>query len=149
MITVIPIHKNHLAGHFTKAELFQFVDDKGIVVGSCVNPLLGTACAEKHNLLSIFESYQVDRIIVWNIGERMLDKLISKSMRVYKALNPRQTLDEFAYSATENLMELTVSSQGRPSRNYDAKQKTKSDCCCESQSDSSSCCGRKSTSSCH
>ena len=138
MITAIPVHKGHLAGHFTKAEQFQFIDDQGIIVGSCANPALGTTCIDKNNLLSIFEQYKAERIIVWNIGERMLGKLMSKSLRVYKALNPRQALAEFTSPATENLMELTQSTQGRPSRNYHAKQHQRSECCCghETTSDS-------------
>ena len=72
MITAIPMNKDHVASHFTKADSFVFLDDNGQILVERINPTLDANCAGKSQLLALLKAENAQRIIVRNIGERML-----------------------------------------------------------------------------
>jgi len=108
----IPYNDERLAGHFSKAEQFLFVEgDKLQVID---NPAIeGQGCSGKKSLMALFEQQNVDRVIVRNIGQKMLAKLFSAGIRVFQA-PPRTPIEQVL---TRELPEFTHVSQARPSKN--------------------------------
>lgn len=108
----IPYNDARVAGHFSKAEQFLFVD--GDTHELVDNPAVqGEGCSGKKSLLALFKQQNVDKVIVRNIGQKMLAKLFSAGIRVFQA-PPRVPLDRVL---TSELAEFTHVSQARPSKN--------------------------------
>jgi hypothetical protein len=67
-------------------------------------------------LLDALTHHQVGQVVVRNIGERMLSRLLAANIRVVQCRSARLPLP--ALLAPANLQPLTESSQGRPSRRH-------------------------------
>ena len=130
MITAIPMNKDRVASHFTKADSFVFLDDNGQILGEKINPALDANCAGKSQLLALLKAENAQRIIVRNIGERMLGKLLESKFDVYQTQCGRQSAAELSSEKANVLIQLTSPSQGRQSLHFEEK-KASGGCGCQ------------------
>ena len=70
-------------------------------------------------MLDALTHHQVGQVVVRNIGERMLGRLLAVNIRVLQCRSARLPLP--ALLAPANLQPLTEASQGRPSRRHQSK----------------------------
>ncbi|WP_052074603.1 NifB/NifX family molybdenum-iron cluster-binding protein [Shewanella mangrovi] len=138
MITAIPMSGDKIAGHFSKAETFLFINEQGTALAQEVNPGLSDGCAGKAQILALLQQQQVTRVIVRNIGERLLSRLLDAQFKVFQIGSSRWDSAEFLADAPRYLLPLTDASQGRPSVNYQRKQ-AEGGCGCE-HDDQHACC---------
>ncbi|MFQ1765685.1 NifB/NifX family molybdenum-iron cluster-binding protein [Aeromonas veronii] len=108
-----------LAGHFTRAEQLQILNPEGNVIATLPNPAAAEGCHGKQALLDALAHHQVGQVVVRNIGERMLSRLLAANIRVLQCRSVRLPLP--ALLAPANLQPLTEASQGRPSRRHQSK----------------------------
>ncbi|MEH8223484.1 NifB/NifX family molybdenum-iron cluster-binding protein [Aeromonas veronii] len=108
-----------LAGHFTRAEQLQILNPEGNVIATLPNPAVAEGCHGKQALLDALAHHQVGQVVVRNIGERMLGRLLAANIRVLQCRSARLPLP--ALLAPANLQPLTEASQGRPSRRHQSK----------------------------
>lgn len=108
-----------LAGHFTRAEQLQILNPEGNVIATLANPAAAEGCHGKQALLDALAHHQVGQVVVRNIGERMLGRLLAANIRVLQCRSARLPLP--ALLAPANLQPLTDASQGRPSRRHQSK----------------------------
>lgn len=108
-----------LAGHFTRAEQLQILNPEGNVIATLTNPAAAEGCHGKQALLDALAHHQVGQVVVRNIGERMLGRLLAANIRVLQCRSARLPLP--ALLAPANLQPLTEASQGRPSRRHQSK----------------------------
>lgn len=108
-----------LAGHFTRAEQLQILNPEGNVIATLPNPAASEGCHGKQALLDALAHHQVGQVVVRNIGERMLGRLLAANIRVLQCRSARLPLP--ALRAPTNLQPLTEASQGRPSRRHQSK----------------------------
>ena len=71
-----------LAGHFTRAEQLQILNLEGNVIATLANPAAAEGCHGKQALLDALAHHQVGQVVVRNIGERMLGRLLAANIRV-------------------------------------------------------------------
>lgn len=118
MIFAIPYQNERIAGHFSKADTFVFTDKQQSTTKE--NPALNSSnCGGKKDLLALLKSQKTNTVLVRNIGQKMLAKLLNADIRVFRTSN-RISLDTLQLS---ELTELTNASQGRPCKN------SKQHCC--------------------
>ena len=104
-----------------------------------VNPALGADCSGKRNLIDLLVQQRVSRVIVRNIGEQMLGKLLRHQIAVYQTNCGRRLLTEMSDPSTSDLIELNKPEQGRQSFNHEAKGKK----CCNSEGNTTkNCCSQ-------
>ncbi len=127
MYTAMPLQGTSLASHFTKASSFAIFDQQGVMVKQFINPASESGCDKKSQLLELLKSHQVSLVVVKNIGERMLGKLLDSKMSVKQA-NLRGTDMAAIWGQLSGFPELTEMSQGRESVNYHKKQE-QGGCC--------------------
>ncbi|QMV14216.1 NifB/NifX family molybdenum-iron cluster-binding protein [Vibrio spartinae] len=127
MIIAIPMKEDRIANHFTKADHFLFMDESGEVVGQKPNPAQHAGCSGKSALLALLQSERVERVIVRQIGQRMLGRLLENQLAVFQTHTGRQTLQHIVQTGNE-LVPLTDAEQGRQSVNYQTKQQ-QGGCC--------------------
>lgn len=108
-----------LAGHFTRAEQLQILSPGGSIITTLANPAAAEGCHGKQELLDALAHHQVGQVVVRNIGERMLGRLLAANIRVLQCRSARLPLP--ALLAPANLQLLTDASQGRPSRRHQSK----------------------------
>ena len=109
MIFAIPYQNERIAGHFTKAERFLFTDKKHTI--SKDNPaLVSGGCSGKKSLFTLLKNQKTDAVLIRNIGQKMLAKLLNANIRVFRA-SSHVSLETLQLS---ELTELTEVSQGRP-----------------------------------
>ncbi|AYV37992.1 TPA: NifB/NifX family molybdenum-iron cluster-binding protein [Aeromonas veronii] len=108
-----------LAGHFTRAEQLQILNPEGNVIATLANPATAEGCHGKQALLDALAHHQVGQVVVRNIGERMLGRLLAVNIRVLQCRSARLPLP--ALLAPANLQPLTEASQGRPSHRHQSK----------------------------
>ena len=130
MITAIPMNKDRVASHFTKADSFVFLDDNGQILRERINPALDANCAGKSQLLALLKAENAQRIIVRNIGERMLGKLLESQFDVFQTQCGRQSATELSSEKANLLIQLTSPSQGRQSLHFEEK-KASGGCGCQ------------------
>ncbi len=130
MITAIPMKEDRIASHFTKADSFVFVNENGDVLSRKANPALNANCSGKKDLLDMLQAENAQRVIVRNIGERILGKLLESQFAVYQTRCGRQSVKELVSEQADKLTHMTSPSQGRQSLNYEAKQ-ANGGCGCE------------------
>lgn len=143
MNTVIPLSNDRIAGHFTKAESFLVLGPQGQKISTHTNPAFNNHdCATKKKILDLFKAEKIERVIVRNIGQRILGKLLNNQMQVFKS--DVNYLDQEVLLNNEHsfLKALTKVEQGRPSLLHEAKDK---DCGCHddkehSKAHSKKCC---------
>ena len=114
MITVVPVDENKISNHFSKAEEFVFLNENGEQVKRMANPVLnaeGCHGRAKRMLVEQLASENPDRIVVRDLGECMLRKLLAGNFKVF-----RTSASALFEDLNENLVALTEPDQGRTSR---------------------------------
>ncbi|MCF3099464.1 hypothetical protein EHZ86_19880 [Aeromonas australiensis] len=117
--SALMLSQGMLAGHFTRAEQLQILNPEGNVIATLTNPAAAEGCHGKQALLNALAHHQVGQVVVRNIGERMLGRLLAANIRVLQCRSARLPLP--ALLAPANLQPLTEASQGRPSRRHQSK----------------------------
>ena len=113
MITVVPVDENKISDHFSKAEEFVFLNEKGEQIKRMANPVLnaeGCHGRAKRMLVEQLVQESPDRIVVRDLGECMLRKLLTGNFKVFKT-----TARALFENLDENLLPLTSADQGRAS----------------------------------
>ncbi|EKJ5337231.1 NifB/NifX family molybdenum-iron cluster-binding protein [Vibrio vulnificus] len=111
----IPLHQDKISGHFMKAERFALINSVGEVVAYLANPAFNQAeCAKKARCVQQLLAAGVTQLMVKNIGQKSLAKLLSKGVRVYQ-LAGRCSLHEVS-NAVKTPM--TSATQGRECRSH-------------------------------
>jgi predicted Fe-Mo cluster-binding NifX family protein len=123
MITAIPMNEDRIANHFSKAETFLFINEQGEEVSQHVNPVHRGHCDGKKSLVDLLTQQHAERIIVRNIGQQMLGKLLAQQLEVFQSGSGRRSTAELANPEAVGLVALTEVAQGRPSVNHATKQK--------------------------
>jgi predicted Fe-Mo cluster-binding NifX family protein len=139
MIIAMPMSRGRLAAHFTKAQRIGFFNEYHHLVTSFDNPAIEGGCSAKQALLTLIIEQKTDIVIVQQIGERMLGKLLDGGISVSKGDNGDSI--EALLTATSDLnRRLLQASQGRRSLNHEKKGA----CCASSGSCAGGCgCGGK------
>lgn len=119
MIYAIPHNRNCIANHFMKANQFAFINHESVLLHNMENPAADrqSTCQSKKTLLSLIGEMKADAVIVRNIGERALGKLLAANIRVYQVAS-QAPLSQVINSP---MKELTDATQGRPSNNHKMK----------------------------
>ena len=156
MITAIPMNDDRVASHFTKANYLVFLDERGVEINRLDNPAREANCAGKQKMVDLLAEQQVQRVVVRNIGEQMLGKLLARQFAVYQTRCGRRLASELADPLASDLVLLDQASQGRQSLNHEAKTKSGGCGCGHEGSESAGhCChshesqGHKSAQCCH
>lgn len=142
MITAIPMEGGQISNHFKKASQFIFLNQQGQFVGHMMNPAYpdtAKSCSSTKELMAQFQQRNVDRVVVRNIGERMLDRLIAAGLAVWQTATGRVELSALA-AGDENLTKLDSAEQGRPSVNYIEKQLKGGSCSGGTDNHAGGCC---------
>ncbi|MDF2152976.1 NifB/NifX family molybdenum-iron cluster-binding protein [Vibrio sp. CAU 1672] len=128
MIYAIPNNGERIANHFIKAPYIAIYSDSEGLLHNLANqagaPEAG--CAAKSELLRTLDQYQVTHVLVRNIGERVLAKLLKRGKKVYR-LNRGGVLSEALSLPSEALCD---ASQGRPSLKHKQKGGCGAGGCC-------------------
>ena len=124
MITAIPMNDDRVASHFTKASCLVFLDERGVEINRVDNPALAANCAGKQKMVDLLAEQQVNRVVVRNIGEQMLGKLLARQFAVYQTNCGRRLASELGDPVASGLVQLNQASQGRQSLNHEAKKKS-------------------------
>ncbi len=140
MITAIPMNENRVASHFTKADTLLFINEQGVEISRHANPALNANCAGKQSLLELLSAEGAERVVVRNIGEQMLGKLLARQLAVLQTECGRRQASELAAPSAEGLRLLTEASQGRQSLNHEAKAKSGGCGCGGQEAAGQSCC---------
>ncbi len=119
MIYAIPNDGERVANHFVKAPYIAIYSDTEGLLKNLANiaSMPQAGCKAKSQLIQSLQEYQVDAVLVRNIGERALGKLLSSGKQVFK-LSTRSSLDDVMGVPRTPL---TVTTQGRPSTNHAKK----------------------------
>ena len=142
MIIAMPMSRGRLAAHFTKAQRIGFFNEYHHLITSFDNPALEGGCSAKKAMLTLIVEQKTDIVIVQQIGERMLGKLLDAGMSVSKGDNTNSI--ESLLTATSDLnLRLLDASQGRSSLNHEKKGGccSSSGCCASSETNSGGCAG--------
>ncbi|GIU23328.1 NifB/NifX family molybdenum-iron cluster-binding protein [Shewanella schlegeliana] len=138
MIIAIPMSRERLATHFTKAPEIAFYDEQLQLIARFENPAVGGGCSAKKAMLNLIIDHKADIVVVQHIGERMLGKLLDAGMSVSQADNSLD-LSELIRRAKDLNHRLVDASQGRASLNHEKKGG-----CCGGSSGGCGCSGGSS-----
>ncbi|EPP4132536.1 NifB/NifX family molybdenum-iron cluster-binding protein [Vibrio vulnificus] len=107
----IPLHQDKISGHFMKAERFALINSLGEVVAYLANPAFNQA---KARCVQQLLAAGVTQLMVKNIGQKSLAKLLSKGVAVYQ-LAGRCSLHEVSKAVKTPM---TSATQGRECRSH-------------------------------
>lgn len=113
IITAIPMKDDHIAGHFAKAERFVFIDEQGTTLKEISNPIAPNEC--KGMLADLFRTHGANRVVLKNIGKKMLKKLLDNGLSVYQALQGRLAISKMLKNDSTSLIQLVSADQGQES----------------------------------
>lgn len=121
MIIAMPMSRDRLASHFTKAQQIGFFNEQHQLIGSFANPALqAEGCSAKKAMLELIINNKTNIIIVQHIGERMLGKLLDAGISVSKG-DSSLCVEELLKTTTNLNLRLLDASQGRASLNHEKK----------------------------
>lgn len=120
MIIAIPMSRDRLATHFTKAPEIVFYDEQLQLLARVDNPAISGGCSAKKAMLNLIIEHKSNIVLVQHIGERMLGKLLDAGVSVSQADNSLD-LAELIIRAKDLNHRLLDASQGRASLNHEKK----------------------------
>ncbi|TKB48622.1 hypothetical protein FCL40_10700 [Ferrimonas sediminicola] len=125
MAIAMPVtDRAQVAGHFAKAAAFAVYSDEGQLIR--IDNSQEGGCGQKKRLVKVFKEMQVTRVVLRNIGERSLARLLSAGIEVERLTRGATIAQVLEGSVTT--LSLTDAAQGRPCKPKPSK-----------------CCGHKST----
>ncbi|EJG0969413.1 NifB/NifX family molybdenum-iron cluster-binding protein [Vibrio parahaemolyticus] len=119
MIYAIPNDGERVANHFVKAPYIAIYSDTDGMLKNLANiaAMPQAGCKAKSQLIQSLQDYNVEAVLVRNIGERALEKLLHSGKQVFR-LSTRSSLEDVLAVPREPLTDV---SQGRPSTNHQKK----------------------------
>ncbi|WP_406609100.1 NifB/NifX family molybdenum-iron cluster-binding protein [Agarivorans sp. JK6] len=140
MIYAVPNNQGQVANHFMKAPSFSVFSDTELLDEITHQANHEQSCNSK---IAIFEQLcqlNVDAVIVKNIGEKALNRLLAMGIKVFKT-NARVALNTISQSPMIELKSLELA---RPSLQHSKKHSHKA-CCKNSikQKRNNNCCSEK------
>ncbi|WP_425969291.1 NifB/NifX family molybdenum-iron cluster-binding protein [Aeromonas dhakensis] len=106
----ILLSRGQPSAHVSRAEQLQIVSPAGEVLATMSNPANGEGCRGKQALLATLQAHAVTQVLVRNIGEHMLGRLLDAGISVWQYRSAHLDL------SAAHLQPLTDASQGSPSR---------------------------------
>ncbi|WP_233423172.1 NifB/NifX family molybdenum-iron cluster-binding protein [Vibrio metoecus] len=115
MMYAIPSRQGQPFNHFAKAPSFALIDSsyQQPPIEFTITHNSTTSCGKKTKILEQFQRYQVEAVVVRQIGQSMLQALFNAGIRVY-ALPRGATFDNLVL---EQLQPITELSYGKSSPN--------------------------------
>ncbi len=106
MIYAIPNDGERVANHFVKAPYIAIYSDTDGMLKNLANiaSMPQAGCNAKSQLIQSLQGYNVDAVLVRNIGERVLAKLLSSGTPVFR-LSTRSSLEDVLAVPREPLIE--------------------------------------------
>lgn len=111
----ILLSRGRPSAHVSRAEQLQIVSPAGEVLATMSNPANGEGCRGKLALLATLQAHAVTQVLVRNIGEHMLGRLLDAGISVWQYRSAHLDL------SAAHLQPLTDASQGSPSRRKASK----------------------------
>ncbi|WP_421144792.1 NifB/NifX family molybdenum-iron cluster-binding protein [Aeromonas dhakensis] len=111
----ILLSRGRPSAHVSRAEQLQIVSPAGEVLATMSNPANGEGCRGKQALLATLQAHAVTQVLVRNIGEHMLGRLLDAGISVWQYRSAHLDL------SAAHLQPLTDASQGSPSRRKASK----------------------------
>lgn len=133
----ILLSRGRPSAHVSRAEQLQIVSPAGEVLATMSNPANGEGCRGKQALLATLQAHAVTQVLVRNIGEHMLGRLLDAGISVWQYRSAHLDL------SAAHLQPLTDASQGSPSRRKASKASKASKAGSHIKGIRSSCNGRK------
>ncbi|MCL1074372.1 NifB/NifX family molybdenum-iron cluster-binding protein [Shewanella dokdonensis] len=127
---VIPMSRGHLSGHFTKAQQLAFFSAEGQLLQLVDNPALGGNCAAKSAMLNLIQQQGAQIVLVNQIGERMLGKLLDAGISVCRPRQRNGSLQQLLDDARNTHLRLLDTSTARPSLQHQSKGGCGESCGC-------------------
>ena len=110
-IAVTPNHE--VAGHFGKAAGFVVYDDQGQLIAELVNQgRKAVGCKHKKQLQSQLAAHNVKTLLLGNVGQRSLARLLGAGFEVFRVPNRAPLQDVLMGQVTRE--PLLSAEQGRP-----------------------------------
>jgi predicted Fe-Mo cluster-binding NifX family protein len=125
--SAVMLSQGRLAAHFTRAEQLQIMSPEGAVLATLPNPTAGEGCSGKQALLAVLKAHRVSRVLVRNLGERMLGRLLASGLQVMQCRSARLPWPQLL--ASSNLLPLTQISQGHPDADEPGHHACQGGCC--------------------
>lgn len=114
MITAVPVSAGQISPHFSRADTIVLLTETGQVIEHFPNPVTSGQCMSKDALSVMLQSKHVSRVLVRNIGQCMLEKLLLQSFDVYQV--PRGfVLTQGALDDLSRFVKLECAQQGKVS----------------------------------
>lgn len=135
MIIAVPLSRDRLAGHFTKAKEIAFYNEQQELVARFDNPALAGGCSAKKAMLTLIKDQGTSIVLVEEIGQRILGKLLAAGISVSQC-SRKMELAELFDAAIDLSRRLVDAKQGRECLNHEKKGG-----CGSSSGDSTGGCG--------
>ncbi|MDO6762399.1 NifB/NifX family molybdenum-iron cluster-binding protein [Agarivorans sp. 1_MG-2023] len=134
MIYAVANDQALVANHFSKAEQFSFFTHNNSLIANWENPAANAeaSCIDKSAIITQLQTMKTEVVIVRNIGERALAKLLKAGIKVFQVGHKT----EVKAATTSDLLELHHPSQGRASTQYNKNHH------CEDRQQANRCCGQ-------
>lgn len=120
IIIAVPLSRGRLARHFTKAKQIAFYNGECELLEILDNPACGGNCAAKKAMLNLIKSKGSTMVLVDQIGERMLGKLLATGAIISQGDSTIELPDLLAQCQGAEFY-ITDATQGRPSLNHAKK----------------------------
>lgn len=112
MTIAMVVNKNRLANHFVKAPEFAFFNADNTLIKVTDNPAkTSSCCSGKKATVALLQESNVKKIIVRNIGQRMLGRLLEADIQVFQS--PFGGEADAILNRFESCNELTEAEQGK------------------------------------
>ncbi|BCV43760.1 NifB/NifX family molybdenum-iron cluster-binding protein [Shewanella algae] len=138
---VIPLSRGRLAGHFTKAKELAFYDNHHNHRFTLDNPAVaGGNCAAKKAMLQLIKDKGGRIVLVDQIGERMLGKLLDGGISVCRPGKENSDIAALLVAASDIQLRLTNAAAGRPSLKHQVKGGCGGGCGCHGHNETGAAC---------
>lgn len=120
MIIAVPLSRDRLASHFTKAKEIAFYNEQQQLIARFDNPALAGSCSAKKAMLNLIKDQGTSIVLVEEIGQRILGKLLAAGISVSRC-NRKMELTELFSAAIDLSRRLVDAEQGRECLNHEKK----------------------------
>jgi predicted Fe-Mo cluster-binding NifX family protein len=112
MTIAMVVNKNRLANHFVKAPELAFFNTDNTLIKVTDNPAKASSCCSgKKATVALLQESNVTKVIVRNIGQRMLGRLLKADIQVFQS--PFGGEADAILNRLESCKELTEAEQGK------------------------------------
>ena len=113
MVIAMVVNEDQLANHFAKAKGIAFYNEQYELISVSENPAAeGSCCGGKKAALTLLKEMNTKQILVRNIGQRMLARLLDAGIRVYQSSTGGDAVSLLIHRDI-HCSELTAAEQGR------------------------------------